>query len=93
MRKRVFKQKVRCEWGQKAITYGDLQPGPWLAPALAASTPPDHHGSDREGQAVMGFTKRNHLGLTRQHPKIEKSRPTAPERDGLLGRRSSISHL
>lgn len=27
-KKRVFKQKVRCEWGNKTNTSGDLQPGP-----------------------------------------------------------------
>ena len=39
-KKRVFKQKVRCEQGNKANTYGDLHPGPWLAPTMVAKHSP-----------------------------------------------------
>ena len=77
-KQRVFKQKVSCEQRKKANSYGDLRPGRWLALAMVAEHTPGHHGSDREGQAVMGFTRRNHLGLTKATPKDRQIKANGP---------------
>lgn len=76
-KRRVYKQQGRYEQENKVNTFENLQPGPWLA--LVAEYTLHHHSSEREGQVVVGFTKR-------RKPKGRQLKTKSSAKDGLLGR-------